>query len=116
MKVVQIRTPGGPEMLEYVELPDNPVPAGYVAVRAAAIGVGRPDVLIRTGRYKWMPSLPAVLGNELTGWVEALGDGVDISLLNQPVLVSARELAFANRDWPGITGTPPLARAMIFSA
>lgn len=92
MKAIQLRTPGGPEVLEYVELPDGPVPAGHVAVQATAIGVGRPDVLIRTGRYKWMPPLPAVLGNELTGNVAELGEGVDASWLGRPVLVSAREL------------------------
>ncbi len=92
MKAIQIHAPGGPEALEYVDLPDAPVPPGHVAVRAAAIGVGRPDVLIRTGRYKWMPPLPAVLGNELTGHVETLGEGVDAALQGRPVLVSAREL------------------------
>ncbi|HSV84383.1 MAG TPA: zinc-binding dehydrogenase [Ramlibacter sp.] len=92
MLAVQMHAPGGPQVLEVVTLPDLPVPPGHVAVQAAAIGVGRPDVLIRTGKYKWMPPLPAVLGNELTGTVSETGAGVDAGWVGRPVLVSSREL------------------------
>ncbi len=47
MKLVQFKTPGPPSVLEIVEVP-KPVPqAGEVLVRAQAIGVGMPDVMIR---------------------------------------------------------------------
>lgn len=93
MKIVQLRQPGGPEVLEHIDVPlPEPAP-GQVRVRAEAIGVGKPDVLIRQGTYKWMPPLPAVPGNELAGTVEALGPGVNTIALGQRVLVSARELA-----------------------
>ena len=92
MKIIQIRQPGGPEVLEYTEVP-LPLPGpGQVRVRAHAIGVGKPDVLIRQGSYKWMPPMPAVPGNELAGVVEALGTGVSPTMMGQRVLVSAREL------------------------
>jgi NADPH:quinone reductase len=61
-------------------------------VKAQAIGVGRADVLIRKGTYKWMPPLPAIPGSDLAGEIDAIGDGVAASLLGQRVLVSAREL------------------------
>lgn len=92
MQVVLVRSPGGPEALEFTDLPDAPVTAGLVAVRTTAVGVGRPDVLIRTGKYKWMPPLPAVLGNELAGVVDSVGAGVSAAWVGRPVLVSAREL------------------------
>jgi NADPH2:quinone reductase len=92
MRAIQIRQPGGPEVLELVDLP-MPVPRdGEVRVQARAIGVGRPDVLIRKGTYKWMPPLPAIPGSELAGVVERLGQGADPALLGRQVLVSAREL------------------------
>ncbi|WP_247652833.1 zinc-dependent alcohol dehydrogenase family protein [Ideonella aquatica] len=92
MRAIRVHTPGGPEALVVEDLP-TPVPApGEVRVRAEVIGVGRPDVLIRQGTYKWMPPLPAVPGAELVGIVEALGDGAPRELLGQRVLVSAREL------------------------
>jgi NADPH:quinone reductase len=92
MRAIQIRQPGGPEVLELVDLPQPEPRAGEVRVQAQAIGVGRPDVLIRKGTYKWMPPLPAIPGNELAGVIDKLGPGVPASLLGKRVLVSAREL------------------------
>ena len=92
MRAIQVRTPGGPEALVEVDRP-LPEPAhGEVRVRAQAIGVGRPDLLVRAGRYKWMPPLPAIPGTEMAGVVDALGPGVTQWRLGDRVLVSAREL------------------------
>ena len=87
MKAIQFCKTGGPEVLCLVDLP-NPEPGpGEVLVQAAALGVGKPDVLLRTGVYKWMPALPAVIGNEVTGYVAANGPGVSDFNVGQPVLV-----------------------------
>ncbi|WP_295522158.1 zinc-dependent alcohol dehydrogenase family protein [Limnohabitans sp. Rim8] len=92
MKAIQVQVPGGPENLIEVDLPD-PLPGpGQVRVKACAIGVGRPDVLIRKGTYKWMPPLPAIPGAELAGVVDAVGEGVTQWQMGDRVLVSAREL------------------------
>lgn len=94
MKAVVVSTPGGPQALELAEL-RRPEPApGEVRIKAAAIGVGRPDVLIRQGTYKWMPPLPAIPGNEVAGVVDALGAGAEAAGLDvgDRVLFSAREL------------------------
>ena len=92
MKAIQVQVPGGPENLIEVDLPD-PLPGpGQVRVKACAIGVGRPDVLIRKGTYKWMPPLPAIPGAEMAGEIDALGEGVHQWQLGDRVLVSAREL------------------------
>lgn len=93
MKAIQVHVPGGPENLIEVDLPD-PLPGpGQVRVKARAIGVGRPDVLIRKGTYKWMPPLPAIPGAEMAGEVDAIGEGVQKWQPGDRVLVSARELA-----------------------
>jgi len=42
-------------------------------IRAHAIGVGMPDILIRAGTYNFMPPLPAVPGQELSGTIERVG-------------------------------------------
>lgn len=92
MRAVQLQAPGGPEVLEVVTLALPEPGPGQVRVRAAAIGAGGPDVLIRNGSYKWMPPMPAIPGNEMAGTVDAVGAGVDAARIGQRVLVSAREL------------------------
>jgi NADPH2:quinone reductase len=89
---VIVRAPGGPEVLELV---DRPVPhprANEVLIRTRAMGVSRPDILIRKGVYTWMPPLPASPGSELTGVVEAVGEAVATIPPGQPVLLTARDL------------------------
>jgi len=92
MRAIRVHTPGGPDALVVEDLPWPEPAAGEVRVHAEVIGVGRPDVLIRQGTYKWMPPLPATPGAELVGLVDALGAGVPPHLLGRRVLVSAREL------------------------
>lgn len=93
MRAVQVHTPGGPDALLDVELPEPVAGPGQVRVKAHAIGVGRPDVLIRNGTYKWMPPLPAIPGAELAGVVDQVGEGVTSPSVGARVLVSARDLA-----------------------
>lgn len=93
MKAIQIHQTGEPEVLRHVDLPDPQPGPGDAIVRAEVIGVGKPDVMIRTGVYPWMPPLPAIPGNEMVGIVESLGPGASGVQVGQRVLVSARELA-----------------------
>lgn len=92
MHAIQVFSPGGPEALELVRLPLPEPGQGELRVRAQAIGVGRPDVLLRRGTYKWMPALPAIPGSEMVGIVDAVGAGVSPNRVGQRLLVSAREL------------------------
>ena len=69
MKAIVIRRTGGPEVLDYTEVPAPKPGPGEVLVRAHAIGVNYFDTLIRTGRYRWMPKLPFIPGNEMSGHV-----------------------------------------------
>jgi len=62
MKLVQFKTPGPPSVLEIVEVPKPAPKESEVLVRAEAIGVGMPDIMIRRGSYNWMPPLPGTPG------------------------------------------------------
>ncbi|QMW22200.1 quinone oxidoreductase family protein [Sandaracinobacteroides saxicola] len=74
MKAIRFNAPGGPEVLQFVDLslPD-PAP-GEARLRHTAIGVNFIDTYHRTGLYP-LP-LPSGLGLEAAGIVEAIGEGV----------------------------------------
>ncbi|WP_306591270.1 zinc-dependent alcohol dehydrogenase family protein [Geothrix sp. 21YS21S-4] len=66
---------GGPERLELRDVPRPEVRPGTVLVRIAAAAVNQVDLKIREG-LPIGPALPAILGADLAGTVEAVGDGV----------------------------------------
>ena len=75
MKAIRIHEHGGPEVLRYEDVPTPTPKAGEVLVRHRAIGVNFIDVYFRTGAYT-VPSLPFTPGNEGSGEVVAVGEGV----------------------------------------
>ena len=91
MKAIRITRTGGPEVLEYVELPTPEPGDDEVLIKAHAIGVCMPETAVRKGTYKWMPKLPAIPGIEMSGTVVKAGPGVRSLKVGQPVFVSARE-------------------------
>ena len=77
VRAVQIREPGGVDVLHLGELEVRDPGPGEVRVRVAAAGLNRADLLQREGRYPAPPGVPAeVPGLEFAGEVEALGEGV----------------------------------------
>ncbi|GAB7191781.1 NAD(P)H-quinone oxidoreductase [Kineococcus sp. NUM-3379] len=77
MRAITVPSPGGPDALVPTDLPD-PVPGpGEVLVRVAAAGVNRADLLQRQGHYPPPPGAPEHPGLEVSGTVEALGEGVE---------------------------------------
>jgi NADPH2:quinone reductase len=74
MKAIRISRTGGPEVLEYVDIDLPPPGLGEARVTHTAVGVNFIDTYHRSGLYK-LP-LPAGLGSEAAGVVEALGEGV----------------------------------------
>ncbi|KAM0464640.1 hypothetical protein ACHAPV_002474 [Trichoderma viride] len=70
MKAVQISKIGGPEVLEYTEIPVPAVGAGQVLVRNRFAGINYIDTYFRSGLYP-APSMPLVMGREASGEVVA---------------------------------------------
>ncbi|MCU6435765.1 quinone oxidoreductase [Undibacterium sp. Jales W-56] len=73
-KAIRIQQTGGPEVMEFVDVPLGQPGSGEALVRHAACGLNFIDVYFRTGLYP--QPLPAGLGMEASGVVEAVGDGV----------------------------------------
>jgi putative PIG3 family NAD(P)H quinone oxidoreductase len=76
MRAVVITEPGGPEVLQWAEVPD-PVPGpGDVLIDVAAAGVNRADLLQRQGFYPPPPGAPPYPGMECSGRIVATGPDV----------------------------------------
>ena len=73
-KAIRIHTPGGPEALVWEDVTVGDPGPGEARVRHTAIGLNYIDTYHRSGAYK-LP-LPAVIGQEGAGVVEAVGPGV----------------------------------------
>lgn len=76
MTVVEIATPGGPEVLRPARRPVPRAAEGEVLIRVAAAGVNRPDVLQRMGYYPPPKGASDVPGLEVAGTIAAVGAGV----------------------------------------
>ncbi len=77
MRAITVPTPGGPEALVVSDVPTPEPRAGEVLVRVVAAGVNRADSMQRQGHYPPPPGESEVPGLEVSGVVEALGEGVD---------------------------------------
>jgi NADPH:quinone reductase len=76
MKAVLCTQFGGPELLEYRDVPAPSAGAGEVVVSVRAASVNFPDVLIIANKYQFKPPLPFSPGSELAGIVKHVGSGV----------------------------------------
>src|SRR3954463_15496744 len=75
MKAIRIHSVGGPEVLQFEDVPEPQPKEGEAVVRIEAAGLNFIDCYFRSGLYKG-PALPFTLGQEAAGTVAALGPGV----------------------------------------
>ena len=75
MKAVYIQQFGGPEVLQYGDLPDPSAGPGQIVVDTVAASVNGADWKVRAGSYA-QATFPLVLGRDFSGVVSALGAGV----------------------------------------
>src|SRR6266705_6031155 len=81
---------GGVDVLR-VEEKSDPIPkSGEVVIRVRAAGLNFADILARQGLYPDGPPKPCVMGYEVSGIVESVGDEVDESFVGKPVIAMTR--------------------------
>lgn len=81
---------GGVGVLRIEDKPD-PIPKeGEAIIRVRAAGLNFADILARQGLYPDGPPKPCVMGYEVSGVVEALGEGVNTSLMGKPIVALTR--------------------------
>ncbi len=115
MRAVVITKHGDPSVLQVRQRPDPPPPGPNqlrVAVRAA--GVNFADHMARVGLYPDAPKVPSVVGYEVAGTVEAVGDGVDPGRVGQRVLAGTRFGGYAEIVNVAANDSVALPEAMSF--
>ena len=75
-KAIRIHATGGPEVLKWEDIEVGDPGPGQVRLQQSACGLNYIDVYGRSGMYP-VGELPAVLGMEGVGVVDAVGEGVD---------------------------------------
>jgi len=75
-RIIRFHETGGPEVLQYEEVEVDEPGQDEVRVKVEAIGLNRAEAMFRSGTYLEEPQLPAGIGYEGAGIVEAIGDGV----------------------------------------
>ena len=76
MRALVSKAPGGPETLVIETMPDPVAGPGQVVVAVKACAINYPDVLIIEDKYQFRPERPFAPGGEISGVVEAIGEGV----------------------------------------
>jgi NADPH:quinone reductase-like Zn-dependent oxidoreductase len=81
---------GGYDVLQVLGRPDPPVGPGEVRIAVRAAGVNFADTMARLGLYPDAPKTPCVMGYEVAGVVESVGDGVEDHAVGDRVFAGTR--------------------------
>lgn len=97
MRAVICEAYGPPEKLVLKEVPDLIPGPGQVRIAIEACGVNFPDTLIIEGKYQFRPEPPFSPGGEVSGVVDALGDGVTGVAIGDKVMAMSLYGGFAEQ-------------------
>src|SRR5712692_3740002 len=90
MRAIVTTRNGDVDVMKVEPRPD-PVPAkGEVLIRVKASGLNFADILARQGLYPDGPRKPCILGYEVSGIIEVVGEEVDQSLVGKSVIAMTR--------------------------
>lgn len=84
-KIIRFHETGGPDVLKFENVAPQQPGKGEVRLQVQAIGLNRAESMFYHGRYVYQPKLPAGLGYEAAGIVEAVGPQVDKSWMGKQV-------------------------------
>jgi NADPH:quinone reductase-like Zn-dependent oxidoreductase len=114
VKAVVITRHGAPEVLKVEERPDPPVRAGEVRVAVKAAGINFADLMARSGVYPDAPAPPCVIGYEVAGEVESVGEGVDSHSVGDRVIAGTRFGGYAELVSVPVGQVVPLPKKLSF--
>ena len=114
MRAVWITRPVGPEGLEVRETADPEPGPGQVRIRVRAAGLSFADVMAAQGLYPDAPKPPCVVGYEVAGVIDALGDGAQGHAVGERVLAMTRFGGHADVACVPTEQVLPMPEAMSF--
>ena len=114
MRAVVITRHGEPEVLRVEQRPDPPVGPGEVRVAVRAAGINFADLMARSGVYPDAPSPPCVVGYEVAGEVESVGEGVDSHSVGDRVIAGTRFGGYAELVSVPVGQVVPLPKKLSF--
>ena len=80
MRQIWITRPGPPEVLQVIEATDPVAKAGEVRIRVRASGINFADLMARQGLYPDAPKIPCVVGYEVAGVIDQVGEGAPFTV------------------------------------
>jgi NADPH:quinone reductase-like Zn-dependent oxidoreductase len=93
MKAAYFMKNGGPEVMQYGDVPDPVAGPGQVLVDVHAASVNGADWKVRAGSYAPITKFPYVPGRDFSGVVAALGDGLKDFKVGDPVFGVVEQVA-----------------------
>ena len=116
MRAARVLRFGPPNVITIDDLPQSEPDAGQLLVRVKAAGVGHWDALIREGTVKLEP-LPLILGSELSGIIERIGEDVSGFKLGDEIYGATNEQfsgAYAEYALPSARMIAPKPKTLSF--
>jgi NADPH:quinone reductase-like Zn-dependent oxidoreductase len=114
VRAVVITRHGGPEVLRVEERPEPEAGQGEVRIAVKAAGINFSDLMARAGVYPDAPPPPCVIGYEVAGEVESVGEGVEGLAEGDRVIAGTRFGGQAELVTVGAGQAIPLPSAMSF--
>src|SRR6266852_8012612 len=90
MRAIITTRNGSVDVMKVQQRPDPAPRKDQVLIRVKAAGLNFADILARQGLYPDGPPKPCVMGYEVSGLIEAVGEGVDRDLVGKPVIAMTR--------------------------
>lgn len=114
MKSLLSEQPGGPDTLVLRDIPE-PVPGpGQVRIAVKFCGINYPDALVIEDKYQIRPPRPFAPGFELSGVIDALGEGVTTLKVGDPVIAAALGGGLAEKAVTEARACIPMPKGMPF--
>jgi len=116
MRQIVITQHGDAGVLKIQEKPDPKPSSGEILIQVKAIGINFADILARKGLYPDAPKPPCVVGYEVAGVIESVGEGVDSSKIGNAVFALTRFNGYSDKVCASENAVFPIPESLDFES